>query len=186
MLNPLGPYPSDIPSWVVVKMIRAIRENYGVNSALQFAARQEQNGEVQLAEAELLIQQKQFSEAIKILTSLKNENNQLSNRSRRLLGKLYTDLKHYDMAKEVILEDTSVAESVSGKETLAKIALQQGRIADAENIYNEIQQNSGEARSYLARKGILEKDWEKAKALTVLLIHEYPNNQVLRDNLEKN
>lgn len=185
LLNPLSAFPDNIPNWVVVKMTKAVQGNYGPGNALQFAAQQPQSTELQLLVAELLIQKKNASEAIATLNELKGLPGDIGSRATWLLSLIYIDQKRFDLAKEAITSNAKLINEVQGQEGLARIALLEGETWTAERIYDTIQGDSAEARSYLARQAFTDRDWAKARALTIALIQEFPNNQVLRDNLTK-
>ncbi len=185
VLNPLSTFPENIPSWVAVKMSRAIQGNYGIVTALQFANQQPAHPELQLRIAELLVAKKAPVEAIDILDNLRGYQGEVGSKAAWLLSLLYIDQKSLDLAREIIMSHPKLSSDTLGQEGLARIALLEGNVAQAERIYLTIQDRSAEARSYLARKAFLEKDWTKARALTLALIQEFPNNQVLRDNLLK-
>lgn len=185
LLNTLKEYPENIPSWVAVKMTRAIQSNYGPTTALKFAQQQPEHPDLQLVMAEILILKKNSVEGEELLVTLKEHPGEIGSRAAWLLSLLYADQKKYELARNTILSHSTLRQEIIGQEGLARIALLQGNIAQAEEIYESIQDSSAEARSYLARKAYLEKNWLKARSLTVALIQEFPNNQLLRDNLNK-
>ena len=55
----------------------------------------------------------------------------------------------------------------------------------ADKLYSDIEKESTEAKSYLARKAFTEKNWKRAQELTESLLKLYPNNELLRDNYKK-
>lgn len=185
ILNPLTTFPENIPSWVAYKMTRAIQGNYGVVTALQFANQQPQSPEMELRIAELLILKKASNDAIDILSGLRGQPGDVGSRATWLLSLVYIDQKKFDLARETILSNPKLLSEVTGQEGLARIALLEGHADVAERIYESLQEHSAEARSFLARKAFMDKDWARARALTIALIQEFPNNQVLRENLSK-
>lgn len=184
-LNSQNVFPEGIPSWVAVKMTRAIQRNQGLPEALKFAKKQLPNPDLQLVVAELLLSNKSPAEAIALLDILKTYPGDVGSRASLLLSLIYADQKNYQRAKEAILTNELLSEEVAGIEALARIALLEGYTKEAERLYDSIQSDSAEARSYLARKAFSDKNWVKARQLTISLIQEFPNNQLLRDNLYK-
>jgi len=75
--------------------------------------------------------------------------------------------------------------SVLTQELEARIALSQGNVERADILYRILEANSSEAKSYLARKAFKEGNWDKARQLTVELIALYPDNKMLKENLNK-
>lgn len=185
LLNTLQVFPENIPDWVAVRMTRAIQSNHGATSALQFARRQQQTPGLQLLMAELMIQNKSVKEAMTLLNVLKGYPGDIGSRASWMLSLIYIDQKNYPLAKEAITDNSKLFAETQGMEGLARIALLEGDSQGAERIYEAIQNFSAEARSFLARKAYADKNWNKARQLTISLIQEFPNNQVLRDNLNK-
>jgi thioredoxin-like negative regulator of GroEL len=185
LLNTLQVFPDNIPDWVAVRMTRAIESNHGATSALQFARRQQQTPKLQLVMAELMIQNKLVNEAMTLLNRLKDQPGDTGSRASWMISLIYIDQKNYNLAKEAITNNPKLFAETQGMEGLARIALLEGDSQGAEKIYEAIQNFSAEARSFLARKAYADKNWNKARQLTISLIQEFPNNQVLRDNLNK-
>jgi len=71
------------------------------------------------------------------------------------------------------------------KELTARETLKAGDEFAAGQIYESIESESTEAKSYLARKAFQEKNWVKAKFLTQELLKLYPDNTLLQANLKK-
>ncbi len=99
--------------------------------------------------------------------------------------KIFMEMKEYSKAKQVIMNQPELLTSTVGRETLGRIALQEDDAKTADEIYLSLENSSAEARSYLAKKAYNERNWEKARELTELLIKDYPDNKVLNDNLKK-
>ncbi len=109
----------------------------------------------------------------------------ISYRATWLMSLIYIDKGQLKEAKDTISNNPQLFKDVLGKETLARIALIEGNNDRAYEIYSSIEKDSSEAKSYLAKKAFSEKDWKKARELTESLIQEYPNNLMIRANLEK-
>ena len=88
-------------------------------------------------------------------------------------------------AKRIIARQPDFAESVPGREFLARAALAEGKEADALAIYKSLGDTSDDARIYLARTACNAKDWGSAEALVRSLIADHPNEPAFADNLEK-
>jgi tetratricopeptide (TPR) repeat protein len=106
-------------------------------------------------------------------------------RASWLASIIYIDKKQYDKAKAVIEEHPKLSQDPLGKEGLARIALLQGNTELADKLYAEIENQSAEALSYFARKAYAQKDWKKAQELTEKLVLLFPDNLILRANLNQ-
>lgn len=71
------------------------------------------------------------------------------------------------------------------QETLARIALAEGKSDVASQIYQKILNDSTEAKSFLARQAYQQKNWPLAHKLTEDLLKEFPGNVQLQENLKK-
>ncbi|MCB1119392.1 MAG: hypothetical protein KDK65_05475, partial [Chlamydiia bacterium] len=88
-------------------------------------------------------------------------------------------------AKNAILVNPKLASDVRGQELFARIAMIEGNHELADRLYANIEEESTEAKSYLARRAFAQKNWTKARQLTEELLQQYPSNVTLRENLEK-
>ncbi|TSA30688.1 MAG: tetratricopeptide repeat protein [Verrucomicrobiaceae bacterium] len=87
--------------------------------------------------------------------------------------------------RRVIARQPDFAESVPGREFLARAALAEGKEDDALSIYKSLGDTSDDARIYLARTAYNAKDWGRAETLVRSLIADHPNEPAFADNLEK-
>jgi hypothetical protein len=97
-------------------------------------------------------------------------------RAAWLISLIHIDRGQYTEAKAIIEGQPKLADNVTGKETLARIALLEGNNELANKLYLAIEKVSPEAKSYLARKAFIEKDWKTARELTEDLLRQYPTN----------
>lgn len=74
---------------------------------------------------------------------------------------------------------------LKGVEQLAREAHYTGQTAFAQALYQTIQKDSFEAKSYLARQAFVDQQWPLARELTIELLKEHPGNPQLLDNLSK-
>jgi len=74
---------------------------------------------------------------------------------------------------------------LAGVEQRAREAHYTGQTTFAQALYQTIQKDSSEAKSYLARQAFIDQQWTIARELTIQLLKEYPGNQQLWDNLSK-
>lgn len=177
--------PDDLPSWVALAFTQAINTNRGPEAAIKFAKEQKESPGLLLLLGELFTLTKDPQSAISTLNKLSNDNSEIGLRATWLTSLIYIDQEKYEDAKSMINSKKELAESLIGKETLARIALLERDTELADSLYRSIEKESSEAKSYLARKAFAEKDWNKAKQLTQELLIEYPNNALLQDNLRK-
>ena len=88
-------------------------------------------------------------------------------------------------ARRVISLQPDFAESIAGRELLARAALADGKEADAIAIYKALGDSSDDARIFLARTAYNARDWSRAETLVRSLIADHPNEPAFADNLEK-
>ena len=88
-------------------------------------------------------------------------------------------------AKRAIERQPDFAESVAGRELLARAALAGGDENEAVAIYEKLGDSSDDARIYLARVAFNARDWKRAEALTRSLMADHPNEPAFAENLER-
>lgn len=183
-LNTPSIIPADFPDWVAFGYTQAIRQSRGVQAALEFATKQTPTPPLQLLIGELLIASGSPDAGVEQLKNLASQDTDVGFRAAWLLGLLYIEQKQYDLAKQIIASQPRLAKDTSGKEMLARVAILEGKNDLADKLYGELEDKSLEAKSYLARKAFLEKNWKRARDLTEALLREYPTNTLLRENLQ--
>lgn len=177
--------PEGMPEWLGYGYAQAIRAVKGVEPALEFVKKQPATPSLSLMLGELLVADKQLDSGAEQLQKLSGLDSDVGFRAAWLLSLLYADGKQFDQARAVIAGQPRLAKDILGLETLARISLLEGNIADADKQYLEIQDKSWEAKSYLARKAFSDKEYQKAHQLTRELLQQFPNNVVLRQNYER-
>ncbi len=177
--------PPDFPPWVGYNITDAMRANRSVIDALRFASSQKKNPSLSLLSAELMMAGGSPDAGMIELEKLISEPGEVGYKASWLLSLIYLEKKNYDEAKKTISANSQLEKSLMGQEALGRIAILQGDQATADKIYNNIASQSTEAKSYLARRAFADKDWEKAQKYTEELLKLYPNNQILKDNLQK-
>jgi len=134
---------------------------------------------------ELLIASGSPEAGLDKLQQLTEREDDIGYRAAWLISLLYIEQERYDEAKELISNHDRLNDDVLGKETLARIALLQGDQEQARRLYSALEDESWEAKSYLARQAFLEEDWGRARELTEELLREFPNNMLLHKNLRQ-
>lgn len=184
-LHKISVLPEDFPEWVAYGLTQAIRINRSSEQALDFALKQKKTAPLSILIAELYMAVKKPDEALSILEPFAKDPSYIGYQSSWLIYLIYVDKRQYEKAKEVINANPKLADDVLGKEALARLALLEGDITLADNLYSQLEDKSPEAVSYLARKAFSDKDWVRAQELTQKLILLYPDDPTLRDNLNK-
>lgn len=184
-LHSLPTIPSNFPEWISLSLTQAIERNRGPSQAIQFALQQNKNPELSLLIAQLALKAKQQELAINTLKEIYKKSDLIGINASKLLSKIYLDQGDNNAAKEVILSQPALANALESKEILARIALQSGDVVTANELYSNLENESAEAKSFLARKAFADKNWNRAKSLTEQLIKFYPENNTLKDNLHK-
>lgn len=183
-LHQLAIIPPNFPNWVVIGLTQALQIARGNSEALKFATMQKPTPELILLVAQLLMAEKNLDAAIEQLKPLAKEDNDIGKSASLLMSLIYLEKQDFPKAREMINSQPALKSEIVGQETLAKIALFENNEELADRIYTNLGETSAEARSYLARKAALKKDWKNARRLTEQLIMEYPSNLMLRENLK--
>lgn len=184
-LHQLSVVPANFPDWVAYDYTQALKNNEGPLNALKFATIQKPTPSMSLLIGELYIAIHSPEAALEQLQKLVKDPTDIGFRAAWLVSLIYIEQGKLKEAKDVIRSQPRLVQSVLGKETLARIALLEGDTDEADKMYIELEKESAEAKSYLARKAFTEQNWAKARELTEDLLKANPNNAVLRENLKK-
>lgn len=184
-LNPLTIFPKELPKWITFTYTQALIENRGPQAALEFAKAQPRSLQLDYLIAEILVQQGKASEAEPTLRQLAKSPSKLGEQATKLLADFYINQSEWKKAAEVLNLNQNFAESLSGKERLAKVYIKLNKGAEAEAIYQAILNQSDEAKSYFAVKAFQNKDYKQALALTKQLLQKHPYRQDLKTQLQK-
>lgn len=177
--------PEEYPDWFPYGLTQSYRFNQGNKTALEFAKKQNPSNSINLLIGEMLLAEGQIKRARKILGKLASLNSGEGYRSAWLLSQSYLSAHLFQKARDVVLSQSMLAESVIGKELLAEIYLSEGNIDKAEEIYSMIMKDSPQAKVYLAKKSFQEEDYSSARRYTELLALEFPGQLQFIENLRK-
>lgn len=183
-LNTSTVIPDSYPEWYVRDLAQALRINRGNEMAMEFLTKQKSTPTIELLIGEMMIAEKNLDGALEQLAPLVKDSSKEGYRAALLTSLIYLDKKEYDKAREIINSQPRFRNDTLGQETLARIALLEGKETVALHIYTGIQSSSPEARSYLARKAYEAQDWPRAKELTKQLLVDYPNNPTIKANMQ--
>lgn len=177
--------PPSRPDRTVLDIMSAYQTIDGSSKrALSYALSQERTPTLSMEIARIYLEQQQTQKAVQVLNQTSHDSNEGFS-AKEMLLELYLAQGEWKQAALLIHDVPPLAETVQGKEVLAKQALEIGDLSTASKIYNNIVEQSAEAKSFLARKAYNEKDYNTAKKLTEQLIHLHPDSTVLRENLQK-
>lgn len=172
------------PDWYGHDLAQAIKINRGNEAAMEFLTSQKSTPAIQLLIGEMMIADKNIEAALEQLQTVSKDHSKYGYRASWLMSLIYIDKKDYVKAKKAIDDQPKLQSNTLGQETLARIALLEGKDDLAMQIYNRIEATSPEARSFLARKAYQAQDWPRARALTQQLLVDYPNNPTIRSNMQ--
>jgi tetratricopeptide (TPR) repeat protein len=172
----------ELPSWVPADMIAAYRFLQGPQQAICFAEQQPQNETVQLQIAEILLDLRRFPEATTRLEKLSSLPSDIGFRASYLLCSFAFQGGNLEMVKEKLKNNKQLEKSTLGKEMQARVCLAEGNPEAAMRIYSAIENESAEAKSFLAQKAFDEKNFARAKKLTEDLLKKFPNNPTIQLN----
>ncbi len=177
--------PDNYPDWLAFAYTQALRFTRGPLPALNFATKQKPNPALSLIIGELMVATGSPEAGIQTLKPLSLKDTDVGMRAAWLISLLHVERKEFNEARATIQAHPSLGQNIVGKETLARIALQQGDITRADSLYEAIGSESLEAKFYLARRAFSEKNYDRALKLTQQLIIDFPDNPQLRADLEK-
>lgn len=176
---------SAFPKWVAHGYAKALISNRSKEEALSFIQKQVPTPQLYLLAGELNLQLQRYDEAEKIFSTLAKKPGHLGQKAALLLSKTYASQNSFLKARNAVLDNHSLAESVAGKESLARLELVFGDATLAEKMYAEISEHSTEAKSYLAKKAFDKKDYPTAYKLTKHLVEQFPERNDLKVQLGK-
>ncbi len=171
------------PEWLVYGLAQVLRINRSPQVAREFLARQRSAPALDLLRAELLVEAGRRTEALKLLTPLASMNSGEGFRAACLLALDAAEQRHFDVARQFVERQPLLAADNSGKELCARLALAEGKTAEAEQIYRGIVATSVEAKTWFARRAFAQKQWDAARQLTHELLNLIPDSPQLRENL---
>lgn len=184
-LHPLSVLSSEFPEWVPELFVNGLRQNRGNHEALKFALEQKRSPIILLLTAEIQISEGKIDEAIPALEKLQSYSNDIGAKAAWFISLIDIQRGLYAQAEEVINAHPQLAQSLEGQEVLGRIAVMKGEFTQAAQIYEKIINQSKEAKSFLARQAYQQKNWTLARKLTENLLHEFPGNLQLQQNLKK-
>lgn len=174
----------EFPPWFVYGLTQAFRYNRGIKPALDFAVHQSPTPTMDLLIAELLIADGRIKEGLDKLAALADDHSDVGFRAAWLLCLARLDQGQIKEAKHIVGQSQPLKNSLIGKEILARIAFDEGRMDAAEKMYGALVKESVEAKTFLAARAFEKGDWSTARKRTQELLMMFPDNMQLRGNLD--
>ncbi len=173
-----------LPAWVGYGFAQALRLNRSIAPAIAFAEKQRPTPELTLLIGELQLIDGKTADGAAQLTPLATADSDVGYRAAWLLG--LSALKQHQPAEaaRIVGAQPRLASSTTGHEMLARVALAEDRLDEADKDYSAIAADSSEAKTYLARRAYARKDWQAARRYTDELLALFPDQLTLRANLE--
>ena len=181
-VSKVGVLPVGTPEWVAYMTTQALRTNRGSLEALAYASRQQEGDPLTLLMGEILISTGDIEAGKEKLQPYATTDSVVGLRAAWLLSMIALEQKEFEAANTIVDASPQLSEALIGKELKARIALLQGDDKLATQLYGQIQKESTEAKSYLAKRAFAESDFNRARALTEELLKEHPNNATIRKN----
>ncbi|MEI8124607.1 MAG: tetratricopeptide repeat protein [Parachlamydiaceae bacterium] len=178
-------FPETYPDWLTMAFTEALKNNRSARVALEFATAQPQSPPLSLLIAEIALSIGQKQTAFSALKEIYTTDSDHGAQAALMLGQFLMDHDNAQDAKKAILAQPSLVENPTARELLARIAIQEGDLKKAESLYQGIEDSSSEAKSFLARQAFANKNWSRARKLTESLVEQYPDNEILLNNLKK-
>lgn len=184
-LHSLPVIPESFPDWIAYGFTQALRYNKGNKAALDYADRQKSTPALEMLVSEILLADNHPEKALPKLHSLAQTDNDIGFRAAWLMSIASLNKGAFEESRQNVLNHKSLFDSVAGKEILAKIALNEGNVGEADRLYGSLAAGSLEAKAYLARRAFDRKDWKTARMFTEDLIKYFPDMMELRNNIER-
>jgi predicted Zn-dependent protease len=184
-LHFLTKYPDDFPIWISSAMATALDQNRDSKTALSFAMAQNPSSSLTLLIAEIALAQQEKQIAFNALKQIYTSNDENGKKAALILAQFLLDHENLTDAKKALLAQPSLSNNIKAREILARIALQEGNAIKATQIYTSIEKHSSEAKSYLAHKAFIEREWPRARELTEELLKDHPENPILAENFKR-
>jgi hypothetical protein len=183
-LRPADENCDGLPDWFAYGYTQALRVNRGVRPALAFAPPQKATPELDLLVGELLLADGQAEAGRQRLLALATQDSDVGYRAAWLLGGSALAQGHPAEAVRIVQAQPRLLADRAGREMLARAALAEGRVDDADKAYEALAPESAEAKAYLARRAFARHDWTGARRYTDELMVLFPDALELRANLE--
>jgi hypothetical protein len=177
--------PDNYPDWFAYGLTQALRYNRGNKAALEYALKQKLTPSLDMLIAEIFLADNQRNKAIPRLQDLSRSDSDIGFRAAWLMSLAYLTKGDIKEASRIVNEKKSLSSSVTGKEILARIAINQGNTREADRLYGLLANESLEAKTYLARRAFVMKDWGAARKYTEDLLTYFPDMMELRENLDR-
>ena len=132
---------------------------------------------------EILLTSGKVDQGLSILHRLAAPGTPVSNRASWTLALAELDRGNAAAARQVTLANPSFAESLQGKEILARIALAEGSRAETIRIYQELGEQSADAMIFLSKEAFAAGDYAQARKWTSILARQFPEQPRFRLNL---
>lgn len=183
LLHRMPELSEDFPGWVAYGLTQAIRYNRSTEEALAFAARQPQSPALTVLTGELLLSENRIDDAMTRLAELAKSPSDAGFRAAWLKTMVHLDRGEIEAAEQTLSDQPGLADSLTGQELLARIAIAKDDPEQATRIYTEVMTESAEAKVWLARQAFAEKRWDEARRLTTELNALFPDSLQFRANL---
>ena len=161
----------------------ALSLNRNARAALDFLGTGPLPPAAVLVRGELLLEVGRHDEALVQLRALAKLNSPGGVRASSLLALDAMEKKDYPLARQTVAEQPLLAQSDLGKELLARVALADNRLPEAEQIYRGIMKTSIEAKTWLAQKAFKEHKWQEARQIVNESLDLIPDSPQLRESL---
>jgi hypothetical protein len=173
-----------MPGWYHYGLAVALRELQGGASARAYVTAVPATPELRLLAAEIAWASGE-PEATEQMTALAKEPGPAGFKAAWLLATAAAERSEVAVARHWIESRTDLAASALGQALLARLALAENKLEEARRIYTALGPSSLEAGMFLAREAYARNDWASARALTLALLTNFPDEIELRANLER-
>lgn len=178
------PWPAEAPDYAPFALTQMLRVTQGPQVALDYAKNQPNSDSLSLLQAEIQLSLGDAVPAEKTLRTLATQQSDIGDRAAWLWTIQAMESEQYDEAARRVAVREAFQQSTAGRELSGRIAIFRGDETVALECYSQIEEQSVEAKAYLARRAFAEQDWDRAESLTRQLLDWMPHDPQLHANLE--
>ncbi len=177
---------ADAPDWFDYGYAKCLQQARGAETALKWLeSLPTRTPAAQLTQGELQLAAGQIDKGMASLNEVSGGSSPQASRATWTLAFAELDRGNTAKAREITLSSKELAESVPGKEILARAALAEGKRDETVRIYTELGEQSADAMIFLSKEAFAAKNYADARKWTLLLTRRFPEQPGFRENLIK-
>lgn len=175
-----------LPDWLDYGYAKSLLHRDGKTQALLWLESLPSRGAAAtLLMGEIQLTSNAITEGLATLEKITSMDSPYASRASWTLAFAALDRGDSVKARQIVNSNVQLAESVQGKEIIARAALAEGLREEAIQIYEGLGEQSGDAMVFLSKEAYARKDFEQARKWTAILARRHPERPEFRKNLIK-